>query len=107
MSEQAAGADSEITLQTVWPEGLTDQAQVVNQFAINWDGIRSDRSGMYLLIGHVGAPTWASEQIARERAQLLSNALPIQPRGAFYLTHERALELWKMLGIQLGMPAGD
>lgn len=104
--ENGAGGDTqELTFQTRWPEGLTENAQVINQFAMVNDNTPGE-PGMYLLLGHIGAPVWTTPDHARQIAEETSGILGIAPRGSFFLSRFRAEELWGMLGKHLGkLPA--
>ncbi|WKN53749.1 hypothetical protein HJ581_0008055 [Rhodococcus opacus] len=97
----------EFQFQIAWPDGIADQAQVANQFMIANDGSEPngpDNAGIYLLVGHVGAPLWAtSPEAAQERVANFGTSIPVQPKGAFFMTRGKAHELWETLGKHLGV----
>ncbi|WP_395705256.1 hypothetical protein [Rhodococcus ruber] len=101
MDNGEGGEPVEIQMQAVWPEGVSEQAQVVNQFALLNDNTPGE-PGVYLLVGHLGAPIWLTPEIARQRAAEANYVLPIAPRGAYFMTRQRAEELWSILGKHLG-----
>jgi hypothetical protein len=77
-------APFQIQVQAVWPEGIASAAQVVNQFAISDDA--TSPGAVYLMLGHLGAPVFVSPEQAEQRLKQQGNAIPINPRGAFYMT---------------------
>lgn len=101
MDNSEGGEPVEIQMQAAWPDGLTEQAQVVNQFAMLNDNT-PEAPGVYLLLGHLGAPIWLTPEIARQRAAESNYVLPIAPRGSYFMTRQRAEELWTTLGKHLG-----
>jgi hypothetical protein len=88
-------APFQIQVQAVWPEGLPGAAQVVNQFAISDDA--SGPGAVYLMFGHLGAPIFVSQEQAEQRLKQQGNAVPITPRGAFYMTMANAEKLRDLL----------
>lgn len=85
---------------------MPEHTEVVNQMALteappNSDGTRD--GGMYLILGHILPPMFTSPQDVEEFIGE-GGTLDIQPKGAFYLSSPRALELYRMLGAQLGLP---
>jgi hypothetical protein len=97
----------DLQVQIAWPEGLADQAQVANQFMLAFDGSSAggqQAAGVYLLVGHVGAPVWAtSQEAAEQHIANFGSSIPVQPRGAFFMSHGKAYELWQALGKHLGV----
>lgn len=91
---------------TRWPRPMPEHTEVVNQIALseappNGDGTRD--GGMYLILGHVLPPMFTGQDDVDEFVAS-GGVLDIQPKGAFYLSTPRALELYRMLGAQLGLP---
>ncbi len=89
----------ELRVQAIWPEGLSEGAQVVNQFAATDDP--AGPGAMYLLFGHLAAPVWLSQDHAEQRLKQLGGAVTISPRGAFYMTRGNAERLRDMLNTHL------
>jgi hypothetical protein len=81
----------EFPIQLVWPEGLADAAQVVNQFVLAND--LSDPGALYLLLGHAATPVYLDQAHLEQRLQERGSALPISARGSFYMTRENAEKL--------------
>jgi hypothetical protein len=89
-----------IEVQTIWPENLGAEAQVVNQAVFTWD--QDSRDVVYMLLGHVAPPVWLSQETAQQRIAELGNAIPVQPRGSFLMSRKRAEDIWRALGKHLG-----
>ncbi|MCK8673417.1 hypothetical protein M1M07_20180 [Rhodococcus sp. HM1] len=98
--------EGRIQVQTAWPDGVTDQAQLANQFFIITDGADPsgpENAGLYLLVGHVGAPIWAGNEQALQQIARTGGTIPVQPRGSYYVSRAKAVELWQVLGAHLGL----
>ncbi|WP_421840545.1 hypothetical protein [Mycobacterium sp.] len=96
----SAPTNEQVNIELVWPPQATQDAQVVTHAAILLDAEPS-RQGMYLLLGHLGPPAWASPGEARRQLEDCGGKLPVALRGSFFLTRARAEELWKVLGAHL------
>lgn len=94
-------AEPPLELQLVWPEDVGAVAQPVNQVVFAFDQNFHDM--VYMNVGHVPPPLWMSGDIAKERAAEIGNRLVVQPRGSFVMSRGRAEELWRALGIHLGL----
>jgi hypothetical protein len=92
--------DQPVQVQAIWPEGMSEAAQVANQFALSNDV--TGPGGVYLLFGHLAAPVFLSPEHARQRMEQLGGAVTIQPRAALYLTRENAVRLRELLDAHLG-----
>jgi hypothetical protein len=88
-----------IQVQAVWPEGLSDGAQVATQFALADDP--AGPGALYLMFGHLAAPVWLSQEHAEQRLKQLGGAVTISPRGAFYMTRGTAERLRDLLDSHL------
>lgn len=88
-----------LQVQAIWPEGLSDNAQVVNQFAVADDP--AGPGAVYLLFGHLSAPVWLSQEHAEQRLKQLGGAVTISGRGAFYMTRANAERLREILDVHL------
>lgn len=97
----------QVQVQIAWPDGLADQAQLCNQFMFAFDGAESNgqgAAGIYLLVGHVAPPIWAtSEEAVAEHVAKFGHTVPVQPRGSFFMSRGKAIELWETLGKHLGV----
>lgn len=97
MAEDVIG----VQVQLAWPDGLADQASVANQFFLLSDG-DDESSGSYLLFGHVGPPAWATPEVVQQKLEQTGGVLPVQPRGAFFMSRHRLRELHKLIHDHLG-----
>jgi hypothetical protein len=88
-----------LKIQSIWPEGLAENPQVVNQFVIANDPAGPE--GVYLVFGHLASPVWLSEEHAEQRLKQLGGALTINGRGAFYMTRANAERLRQILDTHL------
>ncbi len=88
-----------LQVQAIWPEGLSEGAQVVNQFALTDDP--AGPGAVYLMFGHLAAPVWLSQEHAEQRLKQLGGAVTIGPRGAFYMTRANAERLRDILDSHL------
>jgi hypothetical protein len=95
----APGPGSGVQVQAIWPEGLSESAQVANQFALTDDP--AGPGAVYLLFGHLAAPVWLSQEHAEQRLKQLGGAVTINPRGAFYMTRANAERLRDILDSHL------
>lgn len=97
----------QVQVQIAWPDGLADQAQLCNQFMFAFDGSESNgqsAAGMYFLVGHVAPPLWAtSPEAVAEHIENFGSTVPVQPRGSFFMSRGKAIELWEQLGKHLGV----
>ena len=91
--------DEGLQVQAVWPEGMSENAQVVNQFAVADDP--AGPGAIYLLLGHLASPVWLSKEHAEQRLKQLGGAVTINGRGAFYMTRENARRLREILDTHL------
>ncbi len=90
----------EMKLDLVWPDEIGAQAEAVNQVLFAWD--QAHRNVVYMYLGHVPPPPWLTEEVARERVAAMGHKVPVEPKGSFVLSLERAEELWAALGKHLG-----
>lgn len=90
----------DVEVRALWPEGLVESAQLVNQFAIATDLTSPD--GVYILMGHFAPPIFSSPEHAQQRMEQLGGAVTIMPRGAFYMTRSNAADLRDFLTTHLG-----
>lgn len=88
-----------LQVRAIWPEGLSESAQVVNQFALTDDP--AGPGAVYLLFGHLAAPVWLSQDHAKQRLRQLGGAVTIGSRGAFYMTRGNAERLRDALDTHL------
>jgi hypothetical protein len=99
----AAGPPSgdAVTVAVEWPSTANAGARVANIYAYQWD---QDRTGLYLLVGHVGIPVWVGPG-DRERWEEANpdNRIEVESLGAFYMTDKVARDLCKGLANHLGM----
>lgn len=100
MTDPGPPVPFQIQVQAVWPEGLASAAQVVNQFAISDDA--AGPGAAYLMFGHLGAPVFVSPEQAQQRLRQQGNAVPVTPRGAFYMTLGNIERLRDLLTDYLG-----
>jgi hypothetical protein len=88
-----------LQVQAIWPEGLSEAAQVANQFALTDDP--AGPGAVYLMFGHLAAPVWLSQEHAEQRLKQLGGSVTISPRGAFYMTRANAERLRDLLDSHL------
>lgn len=103
MTDDRANAplNEQVNIELEWPPNATQDAEVVTHAAILLDA-EPTRQGMYLLLGHLGPPTWSSPTEARRQLEDCGGKLPVALRGSFFMTRARAEDLWKVLGAHLG-----
>ncbi len=94
-------AEQQFELQLAWPDDVGAEAQPVNQVVFAFDQNFHDM--VYMNLGHVPPPLWVSLEVAQERAAELGNRLQVHPRGSFVMSRGRAEELWRALGMHLGL----
>ncbi|MFD6094519.1 hypothetical protein ACFWGN_20600 [Oerskovia sp. NPDC060338] len=97
--------DQGFLVRTVWEEGLLDDAQFVNQFAVTQAPSVSpeeDDGGFYLAFGHVGPPMLLTPEDTKAFFEGGPRELKVKSYGAYYLSESRAKQLVQVLAEQLG-----
>ena len=95
------GDNDEVTMTVAWPETANTEARVANIHAYQWD---QDRTGVYLLMGHVGIPLWlAPDDRQRWEKAHPDRRVAVEPLGAFYMTTKVARDFCKGLASHLGL----
>jgi hypothetical protein len=100
MAAMDAPGGGRFPVKVVWPADATRDAAVVTHAAILWDG-EDSLQGVYLLLGHLAPPMWESPEDAERQLAESDSRVPIDMRGAFFMTRARAKELWIALGQHL------
>lgn len=93
-------AGGKLPVQLEWPADSTREAAVVTHAAVLWDG-EDSLQGVYLLLGHLAPPVWTTPEEAERNLTASGGRLPVDLRGAFFMTRTRAKELWMALGQHL------
>jgi hypothetical protein len=94
------GGAEQFKLDLVWPDDVGAEAQVVNKIVFSYD--ENNQELVYMYLGHVAPPPWLTPEAAKERAKELGNKFPVEPKGSFIMSRQRALEMWLALGKHLG-----
>lgn len=91
----------EVTITMAWPETANAGARVSNVHVYQWD---KDRTGVYLMMGHVGLPIWvAPDDQERWQRDHPDNRIAVEPLGAFYMTEQDARALCIGFARHLGL----
>lgn len=90
-----------------WPSDSMATVHPINQFAViegAGTAIGVPEGSIYLVLGHVAPPILTSQA---DLDALIADGgmLPVSAEGAFFMTRERAAELWRLLGERLGFTA--
>lgn len=97
----ASSPDAEsVTITAEWPQSANAGARVTNIHAYQWD---KDRTGIYLMLGHLGLPLWVAPD-DRERWEQVhpDHRIPVETLGAFYMTEQVAKDFCRRFAAHLG-----
>jgi hypothetical protein len=101
MTASTSGGDQPVTITAAWPQTANAGTRVSNISAYQWD---QDRTGVYLIMGHVGIPLWVAPGDREHWEQdHPDHRIAVEPLGSFYMTEKVAKDLCRRFATHLGL----